>query len=112
VTPTASIGPVQTHGMSWTIMKKLNDRIARGQAAIAKAKAQGRDTSEWEAHLRALTTSSEKPQTKPDPDATEDRGEAQGLRGVCWNCGALWSEVVTDIYGRRWKVCWSCSKTA
>jgi hypothetical protein len=95
---------------------KLSERIARGRAAIAKAKAEGRDTSQWESHLRALTMSSEpKPQTGPDdhhPAATEDRGEAQGLAGVCWNCGAPWSEVVTDIYGRRWKVCWSCSKTA
>jgi hypothetical protein len=64
---------------------------------------------------RALTTSSESKPQKPDdhhPDATEDRGEAEGLAGVCWNCGAPWSEVVADIYGRRWKVCWSCSKTA
>ena len=33
---------------------------------------------------------------------------------LCWNCGEPWSEVVTDVYGRRWKVCWrsTCSKSA
>jgi hypothetical protein len=33
---------------------------------------------------------------------------------LCCNCGEPWSEVVTDIYGRRWNVCWrpSCLKSA
>lgn len=33
---------------------------------------------------------------------------------LCWNCGEPWSEVVPDIYGRRWNVCWrsTCSKSA
>ena len=32
----------------------LVDRIARGRAAIARARAEGRDTREWEAHLAKL----------------------------------------------------------
>jgi hypothetical protein len=32
----------------------LTERIRRGEAAIDKAKAQGRDVSGWEAHLQAL----------------------------------------------------------
>ena len=32
----------------------LTDRIARGREAIARAKAEGRDTRDWEAHLAKL----------------------------------------------------------
>lgn len=30
----------------------------------------------------------------------------------CWNCGTPWSELVTDIYGQKWRVCWACAKRA
>jgi hypothetical protein len=48
------------------------------------------------------------------PLTDEDRDEVRRLTGRCWNCGEPWSETVTDIYGRRWKVCWrpTCSKSA
>jgi hypothetical protein len=35
-------------------MASLNERIHRGEVAIASAKAMGRDVSAWEAHLRIL----------------------------------------------------------
>src|SRR5262245_575311 len=35
-------------------MSTLIERIRRGEAAIAKAKAEGRDVADWERHLRAL----------------------------------------------------------
>ena len=37
----------------------LNDRIRRGEAAIAAAKAEGRDVSEWEEHLEKLKREAE-----------------------------------------------------
>ena len=35
-------------------MKTLAERIANGEAAIAQARAEGRDVSDWEAHLSEL----------------------------------------------------------
>jgi hypothetical protein len=35
-------------------MKNVAERIRDGEQAIARAKAEGRDTSEWEAHLAEL----------------------------------------------------------
>ena len=73
----------------------LAERIRRGEAAIARAKATGRDVPAWKRHLAELM------RRATDPN-------------YCWNCGEPWSEIVTDIESRRWRVCWrpTCSKTA
>jgi hypothetical protein len=48
------------------------------------------------------------------PLTDEDRAEVRRLTGRCWKCGEPWSEVIADIYGRRWRVCWrpTCTKSA
>jgi hypothetical protein len=69
------------------------------------------DPTEGRTLKKLLSTSSEPKPAEGQEEAAEDREEDRSA-GACWNCGVAWSDVVTDIYGRRWKVCWSCSKTA
>jgi hypothetical protein len=66
---------------------KLADRIRRGEAAIARAKAEGKDVTQWEAHLETL--------------------KASYL--CCFNCESTNLTPVTDIYGRTWLACLNCA---
>jgi hypothetical protein len=47
------------HGNRRENIMSLNERIRRGEAAIAAAKAEGRDVSEWEEHLANLKREAE-----------------------------------------------------
>jgi len=79
----------------------LLERIAEGEKAIAAAKAEGRDVSGWEAHLKKLKQLAF--------ETAETKGN--GMEPVCWNCGASMTQT-KDIYGRRWWACWECARTA
>ena len=79
----------------------LLDRIQRGERAIASAKAEGRDVSDWESHLEGLKQALEKTCADIDPATHEP---------VCWNCGATMTKT-KDIYLRQWWACWECALT-
>ena len=79
----------------------LLERIVEGEKAIAAAKAEGRDVSGWEAHLKKLKQLAF--------ETAETKGN--GMEPVCWNCNATMM-LTKDIYCRQWWACWKCARTA
>jgi hypothetical protein len=80
----------------------LIERIRRGEAAISRARTEGRDVHDWEVHLEKL---------KSRADAPADPTEGAGVAPACWHCGATMTKT-QDIYGKPWWACWECAKTA
>lgn len=61
-------------------MTFLSERIRRGEAAIARAKAQGRDVTTWDAHLKKLKEQAQ-PIAFEDSEAPYSLTEIRVLQG-------------------------------
>jgi hypothetical protein len=64
-------------------MKTLEARIRKGIAAIARAKAEGKDTKDWEDHLFSLIAALPKPCPNPVPSEKQAVLVKMGGFGFC-----------------------------
>lgn len=65
----------------------LIEKIEKGRQAIAKARAEGRDTTKWEEYLKRLIDQAEN--NIPHWYTEEDRIAVGVLKGICCKCAYL-----------------------
>lgn len=93
----------------------LAERIARGRAAIASARAAGKDTTAWEQHLAALEAATRQPM--PLCQTCGLRPSPRPPHGRCRECiTAAWHPVSVPLTcaacgGRRWHL-WQHADTS